>query len=279
MLFLLVFSLVVIPLFLWKKYKVLIITGFIFMAISLADRSPLNLWGLLHFFLPSMGGPGKFAAVFLMMFALSVGLTINELKSNTFVNKVLRSTLMVLFTILAICILSFAYEIFKTRPTIIYHLDNHPREFTQRNCSPGKIFEIINNGGGAISTRAIFFMDTIGGQINKKVLTREEIDYKGEYYLRNGMGQTEQIFFSGNKLVFKLHLVDNDTLVINQNYFPGWHSSRGKVKSCSGLLCVVLNKADKEVSLYYMPVSFILGVGLFVMGVFGVIYIKRKGIW
>jgi len=269
MLFLLVFSLVVIPLFLWKKYKVLIITGFIFIAISLADKSPLNLWGLLHFFLPSMGGPGKFAAVFLMMFALSIGLTINELKSNTFVNRVLRFILMVLFTILTICIFSFAYEIFKTRPAITYHLDNHPREFTQRNCSPGKIFEIIHNNGGAVSTKAILFMDTIGGQIQKKVLTQEEVGYKGEYYLKNCINQLGQVFFSPNKLIFKLRLIDRDTLVINQNYFPGWHSSRGKVKSCDGLLSVTLNKTDNEATFYYMPASFVLGITLCLLTLLG----------
>ena len=262
-----------------KKYKVLIVTGSVFMAISLADKSPLNLWGLLHFFLPSMGGPGKFAAVFLLVLALSIGLIIRELGLNTFVIRVLRFVFIGFFTILIICIFSYANEIFKTRPVITYHLDGYPREFAQHIGVPGKIFEMVYNGEGIVSAKAHLFLDTIGGQIDKKVLARQEMGYRGEYYLKKGMGQLEQIRFSPNKLVFKLHLEDNDTLVINQNYFPGWHSSRGKVKSCDGLLCVVLDKVDNEVILYYMPVSFILGVVLFMMGVFGVIYFKRKGIW
>ncbi len=277
MLFLLVFSLVVIPLFLWKKYKILITTGFVFLAVSLTDKSPLNLWGLLHFFLPAMGGPGKFAAVFLMVFALSAGLVMNELKSNTLFSRVLKFTFITFLIIVTVSIFSYAIGIFRLRPIITYELEKSSKEFGQRIGTPGEIFKIVYNGEGIISPRAHLFLDAIGGQIQKKVLGRGENSYIGEYYLRKDSNQVEQVFFSPNKLVFKLRLIDNDTLVINQNYFPGWHSSRGEVKSYDGLLSVVLDKADNEVILYYLPISFVLGVALFMITVSGVLYFKRKG--
>ena len=262
---------------LWKKYKELLIIGLIFLLISLFNNSPFNLWSLLHFLLPSMGGPGKFAAVFIMTFSLSLGLVIKECQIKAPQSKTLKSIVTILVFLFTTSVFLYANMIFKTRDVMVYRLDNQQKKFSHKNVDPRNIFETIYIGRGVLSPHAINFFDAIGGQIPKKVLAKEEKGYRGEYYLLNGYGEVEQVMFSPNKMIFKLKLKDNDTLVINQNYFPGWRSSAGKITSYNGLISITLNQKISDLIIYYLPNSLISGIILFVLSLFTIGYGLKKG--
>lgn len=115
--------------------------------------------------------------------------------------------------------------------TINYRLKPEKAEFRQGCGYNSKMFESVYNSTGVVSA-----FDNVGMQIKTMVITREKKEYKGEYFLKGGNGRIKKILFSPNKLVFKVNLSSEDTLIINQNYFSGWHSTQGKVIDCDGLL-------------------------------------------
>ena len=248
---------------LWKKYKALVVINVVFLLLLLGDKSPFNLWRLLHFALPSIRGAHKFLPGLMMTFSLAAGLSLYELRIRFVRVKRFKQLTAVLLFIIIACVCFSARQMFNFNKTIVYNLAPSEGVFYQTRGNPEKMFETVYQGRGGILNNDR--LDVIGNQIKTKVLAREDSGYRGEHYLLNGFGQVSQVFFSPNKLVFKLRLTDNDILMINQNYFPGWHSSAGQLRSSGGLLSVALNKTETEVTLYYLPKSLLLGVGLFMI--------------
>jgi uncharacterized membrane protein YfhO len=95
-------------------------------------------------------------------------------------------------------------------------------------------------------------------------------EYKGEYHLVND-GEVNLLNWSPNKLIFHLRLKSADRLVINQNYWKGWHTSLGAITNHNGLLAIDLPPGEYEVALKYFPDSLIIGICLFCLTVTGVI--------
>ncbi len=67
--------------------------------------------------------------------------------------------------------------------------------------------------------------DSITSKVNANGI--EDAKYQGEYYLLNPVegASVENTFWSPNKLVYKItdgEKAANNTLIVNQNYFPGW---------------------------------------------------------
>ena len=91
----------------------------------------------------------------------------------------------------------------------------------------------------------------------------EDNSYLGEYYLLNpeqGV-QVENTFWSPNKLVYKItnpQKAINDTLIINQNYYPGWIVRTGAF-TCTraiiqaGLLATKLDSSAETITLEFNP--------------------------
>ena len=259
---------------LWRKYKILVVINVVFLLLFLGDKSPFNLWQLLHYVLPSIRGAHKFFPGLMVTFSLTVGLTLHELGVR-FVNtrrfKQLASIL--LFVIITYVCFS-AWKTFNIHQGRAYHLVVPDGEFYQTKGNPERMFETVYQGHAGISNTDR--LDVIGNQIKTRVLARENQGYRGEYYLLSGFGQVDQIFFSPNKLVFKLKLVENDALVINQNYFTGWHPSVGQLAVSGGLLSVALDKMQTELTLYYLPTSFLVGVVLFIISTLLFFILKTK---
>jgi hypothetical protein len=91
----------------------------------------------------------------------------------------------------------------------------------------------------------------------------EDPKYQGEFYLLNPMEsvKVENTYWSPNKLVYTISNVakaTNDTLIINQNYYPGWIVRTGPF-SCSrtikhkGLLAAKLVPSSGSITLEFNP--------------------------
>jgi len=96
----------------------------------------------------------------------------------------------------------------------------------------------------------------------------DNIQYHGEFYLLDPVqGVTvENSFWSPNKLVYKITNVQKaigDTLIINQNYYPGWIEKTGTF-SCAktikhkGLLATKLDSSAGSITLEFNPFLFYL---------------------
>ena len=96
----------------------------------------------------------------------------------------------------------------------------------------------------------------------------DNYQYQGEFYLLKPVqGVTvENSFWSPNKLVYKITNVQKaigDTLIINQNYYPGWIERTGTF-SCArtiknkGLLATRLDSSAGSITLEFNPFLFYL---------------------
>jgi len=91
--------------------------------------------------------------------------------------------------------------------------------------------------------------------------------YRGEFYLQDGFGKLEVTSWSPNRWDVKVHVFQNDVLIINQNFDPGWRTNLPKkVLNIHGLLGVAVTPDDPEIIFYYLPFNFILGCCVTVLG-------------
>lgn len=103
-------------------------------------------------------------------------------------------------------------------------------------------------------------------------------DYRGEYYLL-GKGEASLLDWSPNKFVYHVTLQEKDRLVINQNFWPGWHASHGLLTRHDGLLAIDLPPGEYDVAVTYLPRPFLIGVCIFLAAVAGIIealFVSRK---
>lgn len=256
---------------LWKKYRVIVITSLVFLLLFLGNDSPVNLWQFFHFFIPSLKEHRIFLMPLFIMMSLSLGLVIKELQMRIRGFRNLKfAAYIILCSVIIFNIFFTARRIFAQSEIIHYRIDNPGRNFIQTRGNFKRMYEsIVNNQG------VVYGYDSIGNQIETKVMPRELPEYEGEYFLVKDSGKVRNFVFSPNRLEFKLDLVGDDILVINQNYFPGWRSSRGRVFNYNGLIGVHLKPEDKELNVYYLPFSFIAGLVTFTCGVFSIIIYSR----
>jgi hypothetical protein len=91
-------------------------------------------------------------------------------------------------------------------------------------------------------------------------------DYRGEFYLVDKeKGDASLKEWSPSKFVFHVALKTGNSLVINQNFWPGWHTSQGTLKDYQGLLAVDLRPGVYDVTVRYLPVRFLIGIGIFIL--------------
>lgn len=62
-----------------------------------------------------------------------------------------------------------------------------------------------------------------------------------------------------NTLRVSVHLNRPALVVVNQNFFPGWRTTTGRVVSYNDLLAVRLQPGDHDVGLSYAPRSVLVG--------------------
>jgi hypothetical protein len=88
-------------------------------------------------------------------------------------------------------------------------------------------------------------------------------EFKGEQYLTDG-GAVRQLNWAPNALDFETRAGPATTLVVNQNFDPGWTLTepKGPTFSQEGLLAAELPAGTTRVALRYRSTSFWIGLGL-----------------
>jgi hypothetical protein len=101
--------------------------------------------------------------------------------------------------------------------------------------------------------------------------------YRGEVYVADTVGDARITKRTPNALRIHAQLNSDGAVVINQNFYPGWRTSAGKIVDRDGLLAVKLSPGTHEISLWFLPVSFVLGavVTLGTMG-YGILSLYRR---
>ena len=91
-------------------------------------------------------------------------------------------------------------------------------------------------------------------ELTTHVLGYNQNGYRGEYHL-SGSGVAAETYWSPNRLKYRIDSPDAATLVVNQNFYPGWRviSGRGEVYSEDGQLAVRVQPGRQEVELRFIP--------------------------
>ncbi|MCE9598509.1 MAG: hypothetical protein K8S54_11120 [Spirochaetia bacterium] len=94
-----------------------------------------------------------------------------------------------------------------------------------------------------------------------RVTAQGEPGYKGEFYLQGTGKSVVPRVWSMNRMEFEIESHTPDTLVINQNFYPGWKASGDySATSLDGLISVQLKPGKNLVTLSYVSYLGVLGM-------------------
>lgn len=122
-------------------------------------------------------------------------------------------------------------------------------------CNPGCIHNCGDIPWDTIAPAAVTTVDSPG--------------YRGEVYFEGGLGAASYAFWSPNKLIVQVSLPPRaaDRLIINQRYWPGWRTGDGRpVEPLKGLISTQVTSTDREVTFFFLPTDFLIGVALMALG-------------
>jgi hypothetical protein len=113
--------------------------------------------------------------------------------------------------------------------------------------------------------------------IPTSALGRNQKGYRGEYYLR-GEGYVVQTRWSPNVLSYEIDAPAATTLIVNQNYYPGWRivEGEGALATEGTLIAVKVPAGHHRIMLRYRPRYLVMAVLLTLMAAAGSFFLWRR---
>jgi len=260
-----------------KRCWPLVVAGILFFFLGLGNFAVCSPWNILQK-LPVfnfMRVPSRFLIYFIFSFSILSGLLLERFARLPRLPRVVR--LAVVFSLLAF----ITYDLTKVNRIIL------KRSFRIENVYPTEPGEFRQKRQGALyGAYSAMYPDLVRNRgvidgyepmpIEIKALPSGHDDYRGEFYLLSGNGRASLSSWSPNKIVIDVRADSDCVLVINQNYDINWKTnSRYPAVSADGLLSVRVTPADGEVVLYYLPNSFLLGLGFLLLGLLLFLFRRR----
>lgn len=109
--------------------------------------------------------------------------------------------------------------------------------------------------------------------VPRKAVPSMAENYRGEVYLQDAGGTAAFSYWSPNRWVVEVQVESPGYLVVNQNFYPGWHARAPEprpVTAVDGLLAVPVSPGDTQIELFYRPTSFVVGLAVSVLTVLAV---------
>lgn len=247
----------------FRKTWVLLLTSIFFLFLSLGEIIPFNLWRILRE-LPvfsTLHGPSRFLMLFVFSLSLIAGLALTKIENL----KRLKFRKYFVLGIIAIVLVDMMLvsspifgRIFILKPRTIVREGTEflqvisllPEYLTYRNF-------LGNLGTLNCYDRLHPKIEAIPRGIDNGTSFK---DYIGESYIAGTNEIAEIIYFSPNKVTVSLDVNENSILVLNQNYDSGWKVSKGNVINHNGVVAKKVKPEEKNVTFYYLPNTFIIGL-------------------
>lgn len=242
-----------------RNWKLLLSAAFFFL-LSLGDSSPIPVWQLLRKlpFFSSMHGPSRFIIPFVFIIALLAASTLSSIKMPK--KKIISMAILAIVT---------AEMLFVSMPLLSGTFPVEPPEHLQTSGDFIQVYtsapyisqypNLLQNLGTIncyerlhLTTRAL--PQFVDGEPYQK--------FMGNAYVAETNQSLNLSYFSPNKIIISLEgaqINNTETLVINQNYYPGWKASNNNEKSYNGLLAAEITPDDKSIEFNYKPRSFAIG--------------------
>lgn len=257
------------PFFGFKKYWPVIVMALVSLFVSLGYCSPINLWSLLHK-MPiynNLKVHSRFIMGFIFFSSILSGLTFSKLEQFYIKRKKpLR--------IIPIAILVFIFfDIWNTNAPLLKNASLIPPIRMEKSISFVQKYKKANflNIRNSLSSLYPILLSNAGNLEGKEVMNIirgsamivSEDGYRGEAYLYNKKGNATIEYFSPNKIVVNVNALEQDILVLNQNFHKGWKAKAGRfiynTQEKEGLLSFPINKGQAKIVLFYLPGSFLIG--------------------
>lgn len=253
----------------FKEKWILVILLALSLLISLGNQSPINIWDFLRLFpfFKSLHVSTRFLAFFVLFLSMFSGMGLASIQGLSGLRCLKSSRILraVPRFILPALILLFVVHDLKA----VGVSDINFSTFT--DAEPARVGNDFTQGLQNIKAMYRSYLNNTGSvnayypvHLPAKAKTRYDPEYRGETYLEGG-GRAAITYFSPNRLVVSVDSGSDDTLVVNQNYFTGWRSSGlngARVEPHEGLLSVKIPPGRTDVTLYYLPASFLAGLSV-----------------
>lgn len=116
--------------------------------------------------------------------------------------------------------------------------------------------------------------------------TSLEKPYRGEAYMLDTNEPAKIKYLSPTTIVVEItSLQQDDWLVLNQNFYPGWSTTPNReVVQKNGLVAARVKAGDTKIVFKYFPISFIVGlwvslISVIVIAIFLIIKMANKNFW
>ena len=237
--------------------------------LSMGDFSPVNLWWVLRR-LPvfsSLHGPSRFSVLFVFALSIVSAYALSSVEEGSvFFKDRLKAGVLVIVILLAASLemITVSRPVLKDAFTLPPYGLKENKDFVQlvvkdptganypyflKNIGVLNCYESQHPGG-----RVSPYGDDLG-HVNP--------GYRGEAYLV-GAGAASISYFSPNRVMVRVDTGEPSVLVLNQNYFKGWMAEVDgksiKAGPYDGLVSVEVAPGARDVTFYYSPLSFKLGL-------------------
>ena len=263
---------------LWKKHWPLILTSLTFLWLSFGHRAPISLWKFFQLFpiWDMVSSASRSIIIFIFCLAIINGLTLQRLY-QLFHKKLRYKRTMKFITFLIVCFITF--DLIIVNGTVLKDAFVIP----SLNVTPHKEFYQTSRHYKYSNLTGMYDYPNFlrnEGKVNAYIeiptkvyaVSKESEDYKGEAYLQGTQGEVSYTYWSPNKLIVDVNASGEGYVVINQNYAKGWKTKNNrKVESFNGLISTKVYPEDKQVTFYYLPWSFVVGLIISLLSIIGII--------
>ncbi|HUO05331.1 MAG TPA: hypothetical protein VMU16_09055 [Candidatus Binataceae bacterium] len=264
----------------WRRAMPWAFASAVIIMLARGATGPQSLWMLIHQ-LP-IGSELRLPARFLMIAPLTVGV----LAGFGFDSILLMRSRAVPVLAAVFLGLAVADEFLVTVPNLKYAVEwtVHPSvpsaQFRQYRLAPqptggyqvvrASMYEIARENLGIVACYE--YEDNW----NTSAIGAEQPGYRGEQYLL-GAGSVLPALWTPNELTYDVDVPAPATLVVNQNYDPGWQvaSGPGHQISQSGLLAVTVPAGKSEIVIGYRPWSVVFGALITILTAVAALVIPR----
>src|SRR3990170_53539 len=265
---------------------------FIFLWLSFGDRAPFSLWHLLHKFpvYESMRVAQRFRIIMMLYFAIIAGFgleAVRNIAAARLGNDRARITVIMLLAIVYSNLFWINARVWRDAFSIPPVKIGEKAEFYQVKHAglydaAGRI--VGRHTHSSFSSEYPALLANIGtidcyesAKVPRLAIPNDSPEYLGEVFLSGTSGTVAFTSWTPNRLRISVKAEREGYIIINQNYYKGWRSDGRTVLNLNGLMGVPVSATDREIELYYLPTSFLIGASLSMITLIGgIMMIIRK---
>ncbi len=264
----------------YKKNWPLILTAVICLLIVLGARAPVNIWGFLRHFpvYKSLTVPSRFIFCFIFPFALLAGWGLFCLESYLPQRAKSLSVMIVLLVLTDLWQVNAPIfkNVFRIPPVKVSSAGEFRQRYDKINFYEDKDINRSSQYPVFLSHSGILDAYECVQVKRGDVRALTDPGYRGEIYFKDNKGDILSQQFSPNKITVDIETEEQDVLVINQNYYRGWrlryNGRKQQPVSYNGLIAASVPPGRHRIIFYYLPWSFILGLGVSLAFIGGILF-------